>query len=635
MLASHRKSHSTIHPYRCLDCSNSFKHRNQLKTHQAAKNHARGSVLNPDGSLPAREITAATLAQLRRQREKQLQRKQQQQQRDTGSVSVELLDRVQEFLQSRSGIDGGEPECRRRKRTFVRRRRSQKISSAAVGSESTASAVPRHTLSSNDDGVLNSFGLFRPVDNSCSLASTNMDPLDDDCLRFGGSSVQESPARFPIGERVHPPSHPFQIFPRLRNSYVGYDSATAMRAAHESLVALQQQFIHPSTIQQCLALHRAANLQSQMLLSLRGSTLNSLPPGAPEMPAAFATNSSPLMFGVPGFWTASSENRAKTIIEGDAVLSELSNFKNKKGGKLKKRRSPKSRSERDRNIVIPFSESQGSAAELTEPLDLKIKHKEPSDEQTEFLDEAGLCYANQYEEEKTVTTFDTTENATAGKEVTEMCKDAWAETASTSEKVGLGQNIDIHLNEAISTSAMRVDGYGNECVDVLDLSKPGTDLPVPNRFQETGRPYAKSRNINSICERLKERRLSFAGENSNRLISKWGSSVLDLSVKRTPKLFRYSDSILTDLSLGGTTSTQEISIRTSPDQSDSTVVDVVDVSDDYFECCHCKIAFKDERMYAYHVGYHSENNAFMCARCGAERRTAVDFCRHIMTAAHP
>ena len=52
MLASHLKSHTKVHRFRCSVCRFSSKFSNALKRHLIEKGHARGYVLNPDGSIP-------------------------------------------------------------------------------------------------------------------------------------------------------------------------------------------------------------------------------------------------------------------------------------------------------------------------------------------------------------------------------------------------------------------------------------------------------------------------------------------------------------------------------------------------------------------------------------------------------
>jgi len=52
MLASHLKSHTKVHRFRCSVCRFSSKFSNALKRHLLEKGHGRGYVLNPDGSIP-------------------------------------------------------------------------------------------------------------------------------------------------------------------------------------------------------------------------------------------------------------------------------------------------------------------------------------------------------------------------------------------------------------------------------------------------------------------------------------------------------------------------------------------------------------------------------------------------------
>jgi len=52
MLASHLKSHTKVHRFRCAVCRFSSKFSNALKRHLVEKGHARGYVLNADGSIP-------------------------------------------------------------------------------------------------------------------------------------------------------------------------------------------------------------------------------------------------------------------------------------------------------------------------------------------------------------------------------------------------------------------------------------------------------------------------------------------------------------------------------------------------------------------------------------------------------
>ena len=52
MLASHLKSHTKVHRFRCSACRFSSKFSNALKRHLLEKGHGRGYVLNPDGSIP-------------------------------------------------------------------------------------------------------------------------------------------------------------------------------------------------------------------------------------------------------------------------------------------------------------------------------------------------------------------------------------------------------------------------------------------------------------------------------------------------------------------------------------------------------------------------------------------------------